>query len=265
MGVGAYTSALLVMKLDLSWWVALPLGGLAASIAALLVGYLFMRVKRVYFAMLTLFLGEVIRLVIIEWRNMTGGMGGLFNIPGPSKIDLAGIVCLSFDSKMSYYYLMLVSLAVTLALLYRIDVSGAGRTMRAIEQNDSVAESVGINVVGFRVFAWCVGCFFAGIAGAFYALYMQVLVPGTFSVLLGVYIVAYMIVGGRKKFSGAIVGAFILTLIPEVFRTLKEYQAFVLVAVLLATTFFMPGGLVDIAELTRSRARKVSRKVARNA
>jgi branched-chain amino acid transport system permease protein len=94
---------------------------------------------------------------------------------------------------------------------------------------------------------------------------MQVLVPGTFSVLLGVYIVAYMIVGGRKKFSGAIVGAFILTLIPEVFRTLKEYQAFVLVAVLLATTFFMPGGLVDIAELTRSRARKVSRKVARNA
>ena len=86
MAIGAYTSALLVMKLGLSFWAAFPLGGIAAALIALLVGYPFVRVKRVYFAMLTLFMGEVIRLIIMEWRDLTGGSSGLLNIPPPNSI-----------------------------------------------------------------------------------------------------------------------------------------------------------------------------------
>ena len=88
MAVGAYTSALLTMKLNVSFWVALPLGGVTAGVLALVVGYPFVRVKRVYFAMLTLFLGQIIRVILTEWRGLTGGNAGLLNIPRPDSIHV---------------------------------------------------------------------------------------------------------------------------------------------------------------------------------
>jgi branched-chain amino acid transport system permease protein len=257
MAIGAYTSALLVMKLGLSSWAALPLGGIAAALLALLVGYPFVRVKRVYFAMLTLFMGEVIRLVIVEWRDLTHGSSGILNIPPPNSLSFFGLFNIAFDSKVPYYYFILVLVLISLLFLYRIESSRVGRTLLAIQQGDFVAESVGINITGFKVFAWCVGCFFAGIAGSFYAHYVLVLTPASFGILQAIYVVVYMIVGGRRRFAGAILGAFILTLVPEVFRALKEYQPFVFVGILFIIIFFLPGGLVDLPELVRTRIRRL--------
>jgi branched-chain amino acid transport system permease protein len=257
MAIGAYTSALLVMKLGLSFWVALPLGGLASAVIALLVGYPFVRVKRVYFAMLTLFLGAVIRLIIMEWRNLTRGSSGLLDIPPPNSLNFFGLYNIVFDSKIPYYYLILVLMLITLLFLYRIDSSRVGRTLLAIQQDDSVAESVGINVTNFKVFAWCVGCFFAGIAGAFYAHFIKTLTPDSFGVLQAIYVIVYMVVGGRRRFYGAILGAFILTLLPEFFRILKEYQPLVFVGILLVITFFLPGGLADLPKLGASMLKRL--------
>jgi branched-chain amino acid transport system permease protein len=256
MAIGAYTSALLVMKLGLSFWVALPLGGIASALIALVVGYPFVRVKRVYFAMLTLFLGAVIRLIIMEWRNLTHGTSGLLNIPPPNSLSFFGLFHIVFDSKVPYYYLILVLVLISLFFLYRIDSSRVGRTLLAIQQDDSVAESVGINVTNFKVLAWCVGCFFAGITGAFYAHFIKTLTPDSFGVLQAIYVVVYMVVGGRRRFYGAILGAFILTLLPEFLRILKEYQPFVFVGILLIITFFLPGGLVDLPKLGVSLIRR---------
>jgi branched-chain amino acid transport system permease protein len=257
MAIGAYTSALLVKKLGLSFWAALPLGGITAALIALLVGYPFVRVKRVYFAMLTLFLGAVIRLIIMEWRNLTRGSSGLLNIPPPNSLNFFGLHNIVFDSKVPYYYLILVLMLITLLFLYRIDSSRVGRTLLAIQQDDSVAESVGINVTNFKVLAWCVGCFFAGIAGAFYAHFIKTLTPDSFGVLQAIYVVVYMVVGGRRRFYGAILGAFILTLLPEFFRILKEYQPLVFVGILLIITFFLPGGLADLPKLGASMLRRL--------
>ena len=257
MAIGAYTSALLVMKLGLSFWAALPLGGIAAALIALLVGYPFVRVKRVYFAMLTLFLGAVIRLIIMEWRDLTHGSSGLLNIPPPNSLSFFGLFNIVFDSKVPYYYLILVLMLISLLFLYRIDSSRVGRTLLAIQQDDSIAESVGINVTNFKVLAWCVGCFFAGITGGFYAHFIKTLTPDSFGVLQAIYVVVYMVVGGRRRFYGAIVGAFILTLLPEFFRILKEYQPFVFVGILLIITFFLPGGLVDLPKLGASLVRRL--------
>jgi branched-chain amino acid transport system permease protein len=257
MAIGAYTSALLVMKLGLSFWVALPLGGIASAVIALLVGYPFVRVKRVYFAMLTLFLGAVIRLIIMEWRNLTRGSSGLLNIPPPNSLNFFGLYNIVFDSKVPYYYLILVLMLITLLFLYRIDSSRVGRTLLAIQQDDSVAESIGINVTNFKVIAWCVGCFFAGIVGAFYAHFIKTLTPDSFGVLQAIYVIVYMVVGGRRRFYGAILGAFILTLLPEFFRILKEYQPFVFVGILLIITFFLPGGLADLPKLGASLVRRL--------
>jgi branched-chain amino acid transport system permease protein len=256
MAIGAYTSALLVMDLGLSFWAAFLIGGIAAALIALLVGYPFVRVRRVYFAMLTLFMGAVIRLAIMEWRDLTHGSSGLLNIPPPNSIVIPGLLNIAFDSKVPYYYFILVLALISLLFLYRIDSSRVGRTMLAVQQGDSVAESVGINVTNFKVLAWCVGCFFAGIAGSFYAHYIRVLTPDSFGVMQAIYIVVYMVVGGRRRFSGAILGAFILTLIPEVFRGLKEYQPFVFVGTLFIVIFFLPEGLVSLPEKVRERIRK---------
>lgn len=253
MAIGAYTSALLVMKFNFSFWVTLPLGGIAAALLALLVGYPFVRVKRVYFAMLTLFLGEVIRLILVEWRGMTGGTTGLWSIPRPNPIVIPGLLSITFDTKVSFYYLALVLVLVSLLLLYRIGSSRVGRTLLAIQQCDFLAESVGVNIANFKVLAWCMGCFFAGIAGSFYAHFVGALSPSSFTVMQAIYIVVYMVVGGMKKFSGPIIGAFILTLVPEVFRGLKEYQPFIFVGILLVIIFLLPDGLVSLREAVKSR------------
>ena len=256
MAIGAYTSALLVTKLGLSSWAALPLGGIASALIALLVGYPFVRVKRVYFTMLTLFMGEVIRLAIMEWRDFTGGTSGLLNIPPPDSLSFFGLFNITFDSKVPYYYFVLVLVLITLLILYRIESSRIGRTLLSIQQSDFVAESVGINVTSFKVLAWCVGCFFAGIAGSFYAHFVRNLTPGSFGVLQAIYVVVYMVVGGRRRFYGAILGAFLLTILPEIFRVLKEYEPFVFVGILFIIIFLLPGGLVDLPQLVRARIRK---------
>lgn len=265
MAIGAYTSALLVTKLGLSFWAALPLGGIAAGLIALLVGYPFVRVKKVYFAMLTLFLGEVIRLIIVEWRALTGGTSGVWPIPRPDPIVIPGVLNLVFNSKVSYYYLILILVLISLLFLYRIESSRVGRTLLAIQQGDFVAESVGVNVIRFKVFAWCIGCFFAGIAGSFYASFIGIISPFNFTVMQAIYILVYVIVGGVKKFYGAVLGAFVLTLAPEFFRVLKEYQPFLFVGILFLIIFLLPDGLVSLPEAVKSRIRKLRRMSLGNA
>jgi branched-chain amino acid transport system permease protein len=259
MAIGSYTTALLVMKSGFPFWEALPLGGVAAALIALLVGYPFVRVRKVYFAMLTLFLGQVIRLTIAEWRGMTGGTSGLLGIPSPNSIDFFGLYNMVFNTKVIYYYLILVIVLISLLILYRISSSRVGRTLMAIQQGDYVAASIGIGVNNYKVFAWCVGCFFAGIAGGFYAHYIKVLTPDSFGVIQAIYVMVYAVVGGRSKFLGAVIGAILLTALPEFLRPLKEYQPLVFVGILFIIIFLLPGGLVDLPKLVTSRIRELRR------
>lgn len=265
MAVGAYVSALMVTKLGFSFWATLPLGGVAAMILALLVGYPFIRARGVFFVMLTLFLGEAIRLTISNWRTLTGGTTGIMGIPAPNPISIPGLFTISFDSKVQYYYLALVLVLITVLILYRIDRSRVGLTLRAIQQSDFVAESVGINVSSYKVFIFGVGCFFAGLAGSFYAHYLCVLVPDTFNMMFSLYILVYVIVGGRGSLWGAIFGAIILTLIPEIFRMVKEYQPYFFVTALMLIIFLMPDGLAGLPSRIRSRIRRSRKEGFENA
>lgn len=265
LAIGAYGSAALVLKLGISSWAALPLAGILAALVALAVGYPFVRVRKVYFAMLTLFLGQVIQLIIIQCRTVTGGSSGLLGIPPPNPINFFGLFNIVFDNKVTYYYYILIIMFISLLVLYRIEYSKVGRTLLAIQQGDFIAESVGIDVTGFKVFAWVVGCFFAGIAGAFSAHYYLVLAPTGYGVLQAIYIMIYMIVGGRRKFYGAIIGAVVLTIAPEFFRGLQEWQPLIFAAILLVITFFLPGGLIDLPKLIKSQMEKIRKVGATNA
>jgi len=244
--IGAYTSTLLVMKLGLSSWAALVLAGFAAAGLAFLVGFPFVRLKGIYFAMITLFLAAIIILNAEQWRGLTGGSSGITNIPRPDPIVIPGLLNMNFASKPDFYYFILVLTLATLVILYAIEHSRIGLTWLSIQQNDSLAESIGVNTAALKVLGFSIGCFFAGIAGAFYSQYMSVVNPGTFGFGLAIYVVAYMIVGGVRRFSGPILGAFLLTLLPEFFAGLERYQPFVFVAILMLIIFFLPDGLIDL-------------------
>lgn len=248
MAIGAYTSAIMVMKLGLSTWVLLPVAGLAAAVVALLVGYPFTRLKGIYFVMVTVFLAQIVELILEQWRSMTGGTSGLTSIPRPNAIVIPGLLNIDFSSKAEFYYLILVISLVSLLILYALEHSYIGRNWKSIQQSDSLAESVGINTARYKVLAFTIGCFFAGIAGAFYAHYMAVLTPSGFGFLYAVYTLVYMVAGGMKRFAGPIIGAVVLTILPEWVRVLKVYQPILFAAVLILIIFFLPEGIVSLPE-----------------
>jgi branched-chain amino acid transport system permease protein len=244
--IGAYTSTLLVMKLGLSSWVALLLAGFSAAVIACLVGFPFTRLKGMYFAIVTIFLTAMVTLLAQQWRSLTGGSYGIYNIPRPDPIVIPGILNITFTSSVNCYYLVLVIMLVSLVILYAIEHSRIGLTFCGIQQSDSLAESVGMNTVGFKVLAFSIGCFFAGITGGFYSQYIMAISPDTFGFLFTIYILIYMVVGGQKNFIGPVLGAFILTILPEVMRPLKQFQPFFFAAVLMLVIFLMPEGLVGL-------------------
>jgi branched-chain amino acid transport system permease protein len=246
MTLGAYTTTLLVIKLGLSSWLALLMGGLMSSLVAFVVGIPFSRLKGIYFAMVTIFLSEMVALSAEQWRSLTGGSSGLYNIPRPDPIILPGLLKLTFSSKASFYYLICVILLISLLILYAVEHSRIGMTLNGIQQSDSLAESVGINCTGYKVLAFSIGCFFPGIAGGFYAQYISTINPTTFGFLFTIYVIIYLVVGGMKSFAGPIIGAFIFTILPEILRPLKEFQPYFFAGSLMLIIFFMPEGLVGL-------------------
>lgn len=245
LGIGAYTSAILVMKSGFSPFLGLLLGGVMAMIIAAIIAYPITRVKTVYFSMLTMFFGIVVTLIISEWRSMTNGTSGIIGIPSLGTYSILGLT-IDFNNKLPNYYFALIVMLLVLLFLYSLDRSYIGKTLKAISQDDALAASTGINVTNYKVIIFCLGCFIAGLAGGIYAPFMQALVPGSFGIFQSIYLLIYMTVGGSKRFGGVIIGAFILTIIPEVFRPLQEYQPFIFVAVLYLVVFLLPDGLVDL-------------------
>lgn len=246
MTIGAYTSTLLVMKLGFSSWLSIPLAGLFAAFIACLVGFPFSRLRGIYFSIVTIFFSEMVVLTAQQWQSLTGGSTGIFNIPRPNPIKILGSLQLTFSSKTDFYYLMLVLLLLSLLILYAVEHSRVGLTFRGIQQSDSLAESIGIHTTGFKVLAFSLGSFFAGLMGGFYPHYISAINPDSFSFLYTIYILIYMTVGGEKRFIGPILGAFILTLLPEVLRPLKAFVPFFFAAVLMAVIFFMQEGLIGL-------------------
>jgi branched-chain amino acid transport system permease protein len=255
--LGAYSSALLATKLGLSFWITLPLGGLLAVIVSLIVGYPFLRAKGIYFAILTVMLAEVCRLIAWYWTGMTGGSAGLTNIPPPDQINIFGITTLAFNTKIANYYLVLVIVIICLVILYRVERSWLGLMWSAINESDNLAHAVGINIMGHKMLIFSVSSFFMGIAGALYAHYMGTLTPfgspgSPFGFTASIYALIYVVVGGEASFAGPILGAILLTIIPEVAREVKEYMPLIFGGLLIFAVFFMPEGIVGLrAPLSR--------------
>lgn len=245
MGVGSYTSSILVMKLGISFWVALPLAGLAAVIVAIIIGYPTLRIKGVYFAVTTLAFCELVMIVIGNW-DFLGGWEGIHGIPAPNSLAIPGLPAVNFSSKTPFYYLALVITVVTVWVVHSFQKSPIGIIFKAIRQNDTLAESMKINLLNYKLLAFGIACFFAGVSGSFYAHYFQYVSPESFDVWHSIYYLIYCILGGMESVLGPIIGGVLLTVFPEFLRASRELATLIFGSTIIAIVFFLPGGLLSI-------------------
>jgi len=235
MSIGAYTAGGLAKHLGWAAWITIPVGALATMIVAILVGYLFVRLRAIYFSMVSLFFGIGVLAVNQVCERFTGGYAGLIGVP----VMFSG-------SKVHNYYFFVGLTVFSLLVLYRIESCRIGATLKGIAQSHMVASSVGINEAGYRVFAMGVGCFFVGLSGAAYAHYFAVLSHSSFNFLASVNLLVYVLVGGIGSFAGPVVGTTVLIIIPELFRMLKAYVPYLFAGIMIIVIFIMPEGLVGL-------------------
>jgi branched-chain amino acid transport system permease protein len=240
MGVGAYTAALLFRYFDLSIWFTLPLaGGVSALIAALLSFPLF-RMTQFYFLIGSFAAGEAIRLCWIYFIKPFGGTGGISGTEAPM------IGSIDFIDSIPYYYLALAIVSFCLFILYKIEVSRVGLTLRAVHWKAPLAESVGVDTWRYRALAFVVGSFFVGIAGGLKVHYLGTVTPNQFGVGFMVFILIWVIVGGYNKFYGPILGVVALTLFDESIRSFEQYRPAIYGFVLILSILFLPLGLESV-------------------
>jgi branched-chain amino acid transport system permease protein len=246
-GIGAYVSALLSMKLGLSPWLGLLVGGIAAALIGLFIGLPCLRLRIApYIAITTLAFSEIARIVCMNLVGLTRGELGLWGIPEFPDIPLGGDLAISFSGgdRTAYYYVILVIFLASLALIGWMMRSYIGLAFRAIRDEQDAALSLGIDTTRFKLLAFITSSFFAGVAGSFYAHYILILTPtSVFSVGLMTEVIAVTLVGGLGTFWGPVIGAFSLTVLLEYLREFGEYRFMIYGAILVATIMFMPKGV----------------------
>ena len=256
-GIGAYTSVLLVMKLGLSFWLALPLAGFVSAIMAVAVGYPSLRLKGIYFAIITWGFADSLKFLYTQAKEPFGGAMGIFSIPAPDPVPL--INAIDFSQKTHYYFLALGLLMLTIYVLYRLERSRYGLIFNAIREGDHLARSVGVNIMNYKVLAFAVCSGLAALGGSFYAHYTGYIAPLDFSIGLTISLAIYMVVGGMEKFSGCIIGAVILMLLGEIFAGYAEYQLLLYSAFMVIVLVIRPEGLISLPQLLWNRkSRKIS-------
>jgi branched-chain amino acid transport system permease protein len=242
-GIGAYTSGLLVLKLKLSFWLALPMSGIVAMIFGLLVGYPTLRLKGAYFAIASMCFGLVINVIITHWIDLTRGTMGLPGIPAPNPIPFPGIGSLTFDSMTAKYYLILAFLYLTIFVMHRIVNSRIGRSFIAISQDEVLAESIGVYLMRYKVLSFGISAFFAGLGGSLYSIFFGFISPEVSSLDISFNALVLVIVGGAGTMVGPILGTFFLVVLPEALQVLKEFRLVIFGLILVLTIIYLPTGM----------------------
>ncbi len=245
MAIGAYASALLVMKSGLSFWIAFPASGIVASLAALIVAIPTLRIKGLHFMLITFGLTEVVALALKNWRSLTGGADGISGIPSPDIISVFGLR-IDFASRDQFYWFALIFAAVVVLAVHRLWASRIGKICLAIEESDGLAQSVGINVFRHKVIIFISYAFITGLAGAFYGHYYNFLSPADFSIWASILPIFHSQVGGLGSIGGPVIGSIVLTIIPELTRSLSTFQPIVFGAIIIIIMRFFPEGIIGI-------------------
>ncbi|WP_415183815.1 branched-chain amino acid ABC transporter permease [Phaeovulum sp.] len=246
-GIGAYTSALLAINFGLSFWLTLPIAALVATIFGFGLGFPSMRTRETYLALVTIAFGVVIHQLLNNF-DWTGGPNGLVGIPAPSLFGHSftqPIVIFGFRApgQANFYYLSALLVALSIVCARRLHDSRVGLAWNALRADELAARCQGINVVWYKMLAFGVDAFLAAFAGTIYAFYVSYISPDNFTFLVSVTIMTMVIVGGMDNTLGVIVGAFLLTMLPEKLRIFADYRLLFVGVIVILFLLLRPQGL----------------------
>ncbi len=250
-GVGAYATAMLSTRAGVPPLLGILVGSLLAGLVAMAIGAVILRVRGVYFVLVTFLFGQIFTLALLDVDGMTGGANGIVGIPA---IKLFGI---SFGAPSVFYYLVFGFALLTFVFLYALLRSQTGRAFAAIEENLQLAEASGIDTKRYQLLAFSLGSALAGLGGGLLAHYIHFISPETFTFWESVAYIVMLVVGGRASLVGAVIGVAFLTPLPELLRDAEAFQNIIYGAILILVLMFLPDGLVTLpARLRRLFGRK---------
>lgn len=237
-GMGAYVSALLALRMGFSFWLALVASILITGLFGVVLGFPALRLKGDYLAVATLGFGEIFRLILVNWDELTRGPMGLPAIPRPTFFGYY------FGTRIPYYYLILLFFIIAFAVAYRLPKTYLGRAFKSIRDDEDAASFMGINVTKYKIVAFVMGGMFAGLAGSFYAHYVTFISPDTFLYQDSAMTLCMVFLGGAGTIIGPIVGAILLVLLPEALRFLAEWRMLVVGVIMVTMMIYRPQGIM---------------------
>ncbi|MEO5324645.1 branched-chain amino acid ABC transporter permease [Mesorhizobium sp. CC13] len=248
--MGGYVSAILVVDYGVSFWLTLPLAGLFCAAASVLIGLPILRLRGVYFAMVTLVLTEVVRLLALA-LPVTNGAKGIVSIPLPTGIGIFGLTLVpDFASlanpRLAFYIVAVLLMALCFLGLYRLVHSRVGQLSQSLQQNEELASSIGVNIAYLRVIAYAISSFLGGVGGAMFAAISQSIYPSSFTVADSVNFMLNCFLGGLGYVLGPMLGTFVLYFGWDMLFQTGEYQLLIFSTVLIVLMLVLPNGLLSL-------------------
>ena len=253
-GLGAYTSGILTATCGVNPWLALLAGLAVSGGAAFLIGVPALKLRGYYLAMATLGFGIIVSIILNQAQPLTGGPSGL---PGIPPLTLAGF---PLNTARRLYPLIWLAVGVILALSANLVDSRAGRALRALHDSEAAAASLGVDTarLKLKIFIW--SALYASLAGSLYAHSLNFIAPASFGFMFSIKLVAMVVLGGMASIWGSLLGAGVLTLLPEVLTVFHDFEVVIFGAILMVVMIFLPRGLVrgllDLREFRRYKRKE---------
>lgn len=235
MGVAAYACVLAQMRLGLSFPVGLLIGCLTSALLALILGPIMLRLTGKYFVLVTFLVGEIIRLVFVEWSSLTGGSNGIQGVPSIHKI---------FDSPIAFYYLALGAAGICVGIVLRILSSEIGRAIDSVREAERLAQCSGVPVIRLKVTIFVIACTLVGVQGALQAHFLKFVDPTAFNFEVSLNLVVMNVIGGMYHLVGPLLGSVFIVSLPEMLRGYVELQRVIFGIVLIVVMAALPAGMV---------------------
>ncbi|HEY6982959.1 MAG TPA: branched-chain amino acid ABC transporter permease [Reyranella sp.] len=256
--IGGYASAILVTTYGWNFWLTIPAAGFFCAVVAVLIGMPILRLRGVYFAMVTLVLTEVARLAALA-LPITNGARGMVNLPPPGPVTLFGLTIVPdfatlANPRPAFYRLSVVVMLLVFAALWRLVHSRIGRLFAALQQNEELASSTGVNIAWLRIIAYAVSSFLGGIAGAIFSAISQSIYPSSFTIQDSINFMLNCFLGGLGYVFGPIVGTFVLRFGWELLFQAGQYQLLIYASLLILLMLLLPNGLLSLLGMRRGKA-----------
>lgn len=248
--LGGYVSAILVMNYGVSFWLTLPIAGIVCALASVLIGLPILRLRGVYFAMVTLTLTEVARLLALA-VPITNGARGIVSIPLPGELSLFGLTIIPDfatleNPRLAFYITASALMVLCFAGLYRLVNSRIGHICQSLQQNEELASSIGVDIAYMRILAYALSSFLGGIGGAMFAAISQSIYPSSFTIADSVNFMLNCFLGGLGYVLGPMLGTFVLYFGWDLLFQTGSFQLLIFSSVLIALMLVLPNGLLSI-------------------